>query len=48
MAALQLTNKCGRFIDSVYIRESGESSWGSDRLSQNDYLETWPKSVIIN
>jgi len=38
MAALQLTNKCGRFIDSVYIRESGESSWGSDRLSQNDYL----------
>ena len=38
MAALQLTNKCGRFIDSVYIRESGESSWGSDRLGQNEYL----------
>ena len=37
-SAVRLTNKCGRYIESVYIRKSGESSWGSDRLGQNEYL----------
>jgi len=37
-SSLKLTNNCGRFIDSVYIRESGVSSWGNDRLSQSGYL----------
>jgi hypothetical protein len=32
---VQLTNKCGRYIESVYIRKKGESSWGSDRLAQS-------------
>jgi hypothetical protein len=34
-AAVQLTNKCGRNIQSVYIRKKGESDWGSDRLAQS-------------
>jgi len=34
-AAVQLTNKCGRNIESVYIRKKGESDWGSDRLAQS-------------
>jgi hypothetical protein len=38
MATLQVTNDCGRFIDSIYIKKQGASDWGSDRLGQNDYL----------
>jgi len=34
-AAVQLTNECGRKIESVYIRKEGESDWGSDRLAQS-------------
>ena len=38
MSTLQVTNDCGRFIDSIFIKKQGASDWGSDRLSQNDYL----------
>jgi hypothetical protein len=34
-AAVQLTNDCGRKIESVYIRKKGESDWGNDRLAQS-------------
>jgi hypothetical protein len=36
--ALQVTNNCGRFIESVYIRLQGLSSWGSDQLGESGYM----------
>jgi hypothetical protein len=36
---VQVRNGCGRTIGAIYIRKSGESSWGSDRLGvTGDYL----------
>jgi hypothetical protein len=36
--ALQVTNNCGRFIESLYIRLQGLSSWGSDQLGESGYM----------